>query len=387
MKTWVILGMCAWLSACASVATMPPPAETVLNDQLFSPPAARIDAADVFALSAGMQHYLDSDIARSVRAKGAVDALVDALYSRQQLKLEYESAMTRNAAQAFESRTGNCLSLVIMTAAFAKKLGINVEFQSVYVEETWSRKGNINFLSGHVDLALRRSATDSHYDALGGTTTIIDFLPPGETETYRRKAIAENTIVGMYMNNRAAESLALGNVNDAYWWAREAIRQAPTFLSSYNTLGVIYEKHGNLKEAEKVFSMVLEREPDNIAALSNQASLLEDLGRTEEAKALNARLTKIEPYPPFYFFDQGMVAMRAGDFRKAKELFSKEVKRAAYYHEFQFWLGIADLQLGDLSEAREHLTIALENGPTVADRNLYSAKLEQLKMSKPSRQN
>ncbi len=378
MKTWAILCMCALLSACASVTTVPP-TETVLNDTLFSPASVKIDAADVFALSDEMRHYLANDIARAVRTKGATEALVDALYTKQQLKLEYESAMTRNAAQAYASHSGNCLSLVIMTAAFAKQMGVNVEFQSVFVEETWSRRGNINFLSGHVDLALRKSALAAHYSPLSDPTTIIDFLPSDDAKKYRRKAITESTVVGMYMNNRAAESLAVGNVNDAYWWAREAILQAPTFLSGYNTLGVIYQTHGNLKEAGRVFSMILEREPDNIAALSNQAKLLAQLGLADEAKALNLRLTKIEPYPPFYFFDRGMDAMRAGNFQAAKELFSKEVNRAAYYHEFQFWLGIADLRLGDVQEAREHMLIALETGPTTADRNLYSAKLQQMK--------
>lgn len=386
MKPWAILCLCALLSACASVTTVPR-ADTVLNDNLFKPASVRINAADVFALSEEMVHYADNDIARLIRTKGATSALVDALYNKQQLRLEYESAMTRNASEAFASRTGNCLSLVIMTAAFAKKMGVNVEFQSVYVEETWSRKGNINFLSGHVNLALSRSATDSRIGAIGDPPLIIDFLPPDDALGYRRKAIAESTIVGMYMNNRAAESLAYGKVDDAYWWAREAVRQAPTFLGAYNTLGVIYQTHGNLNEADRVFSMILEREPDNVAALANQSKLLRQLGRDDEAKILSARLTRIEPYPPFYFFDRGINAMREGNFQTAKEMFSREVSRAAYYHEFQFWLGIADLRLGDMKEARKHLTIALENGPTIADRDLYSAKLEQMKAYKGFRQN
>ncbi len=59
--------------------------------------------------------------------------------------------------EAFQARTGNCLSLVIMTAAFAKEVGLPVRFQSVYVPETWSRSGNLYFSSGHVNLASARS--------------------------------------------------------------------------------------------------------------------------------------------------------------------------------------------------------------------------------------
>jgi hypothetical protein len=46
----------------------------------------------------------------------------------------------------------------------------------------------------------------------------------------------------MYLNNRAAERYTLGLIDDAYWWARAAIIQDPRFLSSYNTLGIIYQR-------------------------------------------------------------------------------------------------------------------------------------------------
>jgi hypothetical protein len=46
--------------------------------------------------------------------------LFDALYGNGRLRLDYDSAMTRNATEAFAARSGNCLSLVLMTAAFAR---------------------------------------------------------------------------------------------------------------------------------------------------------------------------------------------------------------------------------------------------------------------------
>ena len=63
------------------------------------------------------------------------------------------------------------------------------------------------------------------------------------------------------MNNRAAEALARGDLSDAYCWAREAMIQAPDFLSAYNTLGVLYPRHGNLAKAKKVLNHALQRDP------------------------------------------------------------------------------------------------------------------------------
>ncbi len=95
--------------------------------------------------------------------------------------------MTRNAAQAFAARSGNCLSLVIMTAAFAKEMGLPVAYQNVYVDETWSRIGDIYFSIGHVNLTLGRrhdptSVRDDEADLL-----TIDFLPPSELRGLRTR--------------------------------------------------------------------------------------------------------------------------------------------------------------------------------------------------------
>ena len=114
----------------------------------------RVNASDVFALSPEMQRFLNVEIAPDLRNKGNRDGLIDAMYREGQLKIEYDSVMTRNAAQAFAARSGNCLSLVIMTAAFAKALGLPVQFQSVSVDETVSRSEDIYFFIGHVNLTL-----------------------------------------------------------------------------------------------------------------------------------------------------------------------------------------------------------------------------------------
>jgi Flp pilus assembly protein TadD len=183
----------------------------------------------------------------------------------------------------------------------------------------------------------------------------------------------------MYMNNRAVESLTAGSIDNAYWWAREAIRQDPKFLSSYNTLGVVYQRHRNLAESERVLGYVLEVEPANIHAMSNLAGVLNASGRAAEAAALTRRLAEIEPDPPFKFFNLGLAALREGDYRTAKEFFAKEVDRAAYYHEFHFWLAVAHLGLGETRQARKHMTLAVQNSTTKSDLNLYAAKLDRIK--------
>jgi len=378
MKTWGVLLFCAMLAACATAPVVTPPTEQLFRDQLFVLPSERIGADDVFALSDDMKRYVN-EIAGQSRNRGPQQALIDALYDKSQLRLDYDAEVTRNAAQTFAARAGNCLSLVIMTAALAKELGLPVRYQRVLVDDAWSRSGDMYFASSHVNLTLGVGHIGDR--VLDGQTApmTIDFLEPDGVRGRRMRVVGENTIVAMYMNNRSVESLARARVDDAYWWARAAIGSDPKFLSSYNTLGLIYRHHGNLQQAEQVLSHVLELEPGNTQVMSNLALVLNDEGRVAEAKFLTHKLEQLQPYPPFYFFNLGLAAMRDGDYKTAKIMFTKEVDRDAYYHEFHFWLAAAHFALGEISEARTHLTVAIENSTTRGEHELYAAKLDRIR--------
>jgi tetratricopeptide (TPR) repeat protein len=368
------------LSACAS--TPPPPSPPpqpapLLADHLFGPPTERISTDDVLKASDAMRRYLANDIAGQIALKGAQAALVDALYRRSHLKLEYDTSTTKTAAEAFDARSGNCLSLVLMTAALARELDLSVTYQSASMDEAWSRNGNLLFASGHVNITLGRRTFDAGIVREANRWT-IDFLPPEQLRAMRVREIEESTVLAMYANNRAAEALARGQLDDAYAWAREGMRKDPGFMNSYNTLGVVYLRHNDLAEAERAFAFILERDPKHTRALANIAETYQRLERPADAEAARVRLAAIESEPPFHYFNLGMDAARRSDWRAARDLFAREVARADYYHEFHFWLGLADWQLGDVARARKHLKLAMENSTSRGQHDLYAAKLAWL---------
>jgi tetratricopeptide (TPR) repeat protein len=375
-----LLLLCAALGGCAS-APPPAPPDGLFRDASFRPPSEPVNADDLFTLSDAMRHYADVEIAAEVRHDGATHALIDDLYRRDRLQLDYDAAITRNAAEAFAARKGNCLSLVIMTAAFAKHLGMDVTYQTVAIDETWSRTGDLAFLSGHVNLTLskRRTATSgtAQYDRAWETT--VDFLPQTQLAGARTEAVPEETVVAMYMNNRAAEALAQGHIDDAYWWARGATLRAPGFDAPVNTLAVVYLRHGDYQAAESVLDTLIARAPRDVQALSNLAIVLDKEGRGGEAGALRDKLARMEPLPPFHFLMLGIAAMRRGDVEQARGFFAQEVARADYCSECHFWLGIADFELGRLADARKQLELARDDSATGGERAVYAAKLARLR--------
>ncbi len=378
MKRGLILLAALGLSACATTAPLVD-AERLFADRLFP---ARVEvprAEEIFALSPEMRDFLRSSVQRQVRnQRSPAFSLYDIVH--EELKLDYDTAVTRTAQEAFEARAGNCLSLVILTGAMARELQLPTTFQSVYGFETWSRTGGMAFLSGHVNLVLD---THPRPDGFGVATfereLVIDFVEDARRTVSHARSINESTLVAMFLNNRAAELMVGGHLDAAYWHARAAMQSDPRYLSAYNTLAVIYLRKGALGAAERVLDFALSSEPANPQMLTNLAKVLTLAGRDIEADVVRQRMAALEQYPPFYFLDRGKTAFADGDFELAQEMYRKELKRIPYDHELHFAIALAELKQGEVPEAREHLTLAMRNSGSRDQRAIYASKLEHLK--------
>jgi tetratricopeptide (TPR) repeat protein len=367
----------ALLAACAAPSQAPPPHDDLFQDQLFAPTAVDVSPEQVFALSDAMRDYVRTEIQSQFRTNGAQLGLIDALLRKGQLKLDYDASVTRNAAEAFDARAGNCLSLVIMTAAFAKELGLPVRYQSAVREESWSRSGSLLLRTGHVNVTLG-PPMQQRADPLSRSYT-IDFLPPEDASKVRTREVTEQTIVAMFMNNRAVEAMLRGRIDEAYAWAREAVRQSPGFTSAVNTLGIVYVRHGDLGPAEVAFRRVLQLDPVHTRAMSNLAEVYLRQGRQGEAGELLRTLASIEPEPPYHYFSQGMAALKRNDLSTARDMFAREVARAGYSPEFHYWLGVTYSRLGNSEQASKHLNLALKNGAATGEGDQYPSTLSLLK--------
>ena len=377
MIRWVLLLLALCITGCAN-RPVAHPSDRLFDDALFKPPSVAMDAKDVLRLSPAMQAYLRTDAVSVAFRREPHRALLDQLYTRNQLQLRYDTGMTRNAGEAFEARSGNCMSLVIMTAAFARELGLQVRYQSVYTDPNWGRRGDLYFTIGHINLSVGRSALQTRAFGDSPDWMTVDFLPQRELRGQRYDVIEEQTLIAMYMNNKAAEAMSQGRLDDAYWWVKTALQQDPQLLFAYNTLGVVYQRGGHLAQAEQTLRFALTLEPNSTQVVGNLAQLLAGQGRSAEAQPFVDRLARLQPDPPFKFFDLGREAMQQGDFRRAKGLFERELARDPDYPEFHFWLAQAYLKLGNVDYATRHLVAARDHSGTRDEEALYAAKLARL---------
>jgi tetratricopeptide (TPR) repeat protein len=379
MKSCWALLLCVLLGACATGGMPLADSRHLLDDSLYAAPSVKVSAEGVMALSPAMREVLRAEILPVMRGSDPRRALVQALQRGGLLRLEYDAEITRTAAEAFEARAGNCLSLVIMTAAFAREAGLPVRYQKVMTEDTWARSEGLVFAIGHVNLAMGRLSGRPFADALGPEWLIVDFYPDQDLRRQRIEVLSESRVLALYMNNKAAEALAAGLVDDAYAWARAAIGQDPTLASSFNLLGVVYGQRGHWAHADRALAEALRLEPANLHAMGNRVGALTRLGRDDEARLLAAELQRRQPVAPFAAFEEGLALLRAGRYEAAETLFQKELGRTAQYHEVHFWLAVAQFKLGARASALEHLKTALDNSTTRQQQAVYAAKLDHLK--------
>ncbi len=366
------------LSACAS-PPQPLQPQQLFADALFETAVPAPDATGVFTLSPAMRAYAESELSPLARQPDPRRALIDALYNRRHLGLAYDASTTRNASEAFAARAGNCLSLVIMTASFARHLGLPVSFQTVATDDFYSRSGGLMLASGHVNLVLGPPSARRGLGRNDNDDLTIDFLPQSDLRGQRTRPLEERTIIAMYLNNRAAETLAAGRVSEAYGYARASLLQDAGFVTAANTLGVVYTRAGHPVQAEAAFRSTLAVEPDNISALSNLVQLLGQQGSTQESTTLAARLEQLQPVPPFKHFNLGRLAMDSGDFGRARDHFVRELRLQPYQDEVHFWAAQAYWRLGQTELAARHLDQAVKYSPSPGLHDRYAAKLAHLR--------
>jgi Tfp pilus assembly protein PilF len=388
MKRWLLIALyLPFFAGCASPSVERPPVEDFLRDQLFMPAVVAPQRDNVFAIDAQMRRHLAVASAQARVLGDPLESLVWSLLDDGRVRIDYDAQVTRNAAETFDARAGNCLSLVIMTVAMAKELGLRVKVQQFESPGVWDRQGNLLLNVGHVNVMIGRQQIDSRtYDRRAPWIT-VDFLPVSEAERARTVEVDEARVLAMYFNNRAAETLTATGADAAYWWARAAVLADPGYADAFNTLGVVYSRHKPADSAEaadaaeRALRHALALNRDNAHAMGNLAALLDGQGRASEAAALRAALRRLEPTQPFTDYDEGLRAMRSGDFKRARSFLERELRKSPYFHELHMNLARVYLQLGDIDSARKQIEQARDTSTTRQQQALYSAKLDVFRKS------
>ncbi|MCA0176036.1 MAG: tetratricopeptide repeat protein [Proteobacteria bacterium] len=382
--------LAAALVGCAHVTQDAPPTEPVLAQALaradarFAPLPVVEDADSALRVSATMQAYLN-DVIRPLLRKGDDPrrVLLHALLDQRRLRLEYDGGPTRNAAQAFDDRRGNCLSLVLMSAAFADEMGLRVRLRQVLAPPSFTHSEGLVIAAGHVNLSLAPPNNVHRVTGpLGDSEWVVDFLPGQDLAHQQVREVSRPQVGAMYLNNRAAEALAAGDLARAYALARTAVGRAPNDANARNTLAVVLYRGGLVPEAEAVLREVLGQAPTHLAALTNLHGLLATragTADTAEAAVLAQRLARLQPDPPYAQYERGRQALAQSRWAEARDALAQALQRAPEDPLVHHAMAQALLGLGRVDDAMRHLQQAQRFSTDTAQRQRFLAKLDALR--------
>jgi Tfp pilus assembly protein PilF len=285
---------------------------------------------------------------------------------------------THTATETLDNAAGNCLSLAILTTALANLANVETGYELVDSTPVFERRGNIVSKGIHV----RSILYDPTWIPEKQPTTAwkrpgIRFAYfPEDTERARLLGnLSPAAYVAMYYSNIAGEAIANGDINSAFWYLLESLKQEPKNSIALNMLAVAYRRAGDEGTAEEIYQYGIASLPPNVTFLRNYRFLLNRQGRHAEVKSIARSLRKLDDVNPFNWVNAGRSALVDGEYREAIRHFKQALKIAPYLHEAHALTAVAHLRMGNKKRGERELQHALENAQRQSTRSLYQAKL------------
>ncbi|WP_394205088.1 tetratricopeptide repeat protein [Shewanella waksmanii] len=371
------------MSACASTSkdiTNTADIEQFFHDEHFKHVEGIVQPDELFALSDQAKRSLLSAYQQNRMTRGKnLDAhkwlanYIDADNGG----FTYYDNMTKVASETFDERMGNCLSLVLLTGAMADVLGVPVTFQDIAVPPVWDKQGSFFLVNGHINLKLKPKKEANMVTFLSNSIQ-VDFMPERAVRAYGKEVVDRNTVMAMFYNNVAAESLVMGDYDKAYQLLKTGLTIKPDYVPTLNTLAVLYRYKKMSKQAESVYKFALSLKDEDMNTLYNYAILLASQDRLTEWAEVHKVLELARIRNPYYYYDMAQQAYFEMQYEEAVVWYKRAVEKADYRHEFYFGLSRAYWATGDESRARTNLQKALALTSDDGSKQRYQAKLHAM---------
>jgi Tfp pilus assembly protein PilF len=295
--------------------------------------------------------------------------LMASLFGPEMKNFGYRGGHSTPAAQTWRDKSGDCLSLTVLTKALAETLELPVQVQEVQVPVSFDRRGGVDFLNQHVNVLLR---VDRPVRVAGRTlpsgNVVIDFEPQiGSNQ--RGVVLDDQAILARYLNNLAAEHLADGNDRLAYAHFRAAIQADPRYSSAYANLAQLYLRARLDAAAERLLRHAVAINPRAYLALQSLQTLLQTQGRHVEAAQYQAVLRSRRDEDPYYWSGLGLEQLREGRDAAAVESLERAQALTFGFEEVHRALAVAYWRVGKVHRARDQLAVLSslrEGDPSVA---------------------
>lgn len=325
--------------------------------------------AQVMALPEPLRQQFHATVLSTPRApEQRLRRIVEFLFSPDELGMHYDIGANHTVAEAYATREANCLSFTLLAIALAREAGLQAYGQEIEETLAWRQEQDTLYRTHHVNAGVRIHQRQLTVDV--AWDEVIARKPP--------RQIRDERLLVHYYNNRAADLLDAGRLDEALRYADVAKTLDPGYAVTWSNTGVLHLRHGDPQRAEQHYLQALRLNPMEPGALSNLAVHYQRTGNTAAARALQARLQRVQKKDPFHHFLLGVKHEREGDLESAVRDYRQAIRLFPDEHRFHFGLARVYFQLGDRRRAGEALARA-EQLSEGTSQQLYHAKLDALR--------
>jgi transglutaminase-like putative cysteine protease len=157
-RGWCVLaGFLLLLAGCASGPPAVPDTRALFLDDQFKPvPGLVVESQEqIFALAPELADRLRAQSRQSGSTEQRLKTLLAQIYTDAGIRLDYNVGHSTGAAETWANKRGDCLSLTILAYSAARVLDVEARMQEVPGPALVDRRGDIDFVTGHVNLHVR----------------------------------------------------------------------------------------------------------------------------------------------------------------------------------------------------------------------------------------
>jgi tetratricopeptide (TPR) repeat protein len=326
--------MLGWMFATVlAIATSEPVVAPAIAVDLLPPPPDQVMVIPDALLTEFRTYIADRGAGKTPR----VPLIVEFLFRPDGLGMVYQHDATFTVAEAYRTRTANCLTFTLLTVALARAVGYEAYGQQIARSLDWRREGDTVYRSIHVNagvrLGPRRVSVDVAWDQ------VITGDPP--------ERISDARLLAHYYNNRMVELMQTGDLTTARRYADQSLALDPGYATSWSNLAVLEQRAGQPAMAERDSLHALKLDPKHVAALINLIAHYQRGGEPARAAPYLKRLDRLQARDPLRQYILALDFEKQGDWRQAAAHYQRAIR--LYDGEYRFHEGLARAyaELGD----------------------------------------
>lgn len=349
-----------------------------LNESLFGEPERVPDFSEMVSLTPEQQADFLSFFHSGADLHDEPHQRVFAYLTRRIGDTAFQNR-TLSASEAIETGSGNCMSLALVTTAYARLAGVETGWQLSDTDPVYSSEGSVIYSAEHIQTRLYRPEFDvkSFLVVPGRRYLLVDYYT--DDVPRRGTPLSESEMIALVYQNLGIEALADGHLEDSFWHLRTALEYDAANPDLYNAMAVVHKRAGDARTAERLYRFALDQFGDRLIVLRNYRQLLLAEDRIEDADHVERRIMALPDPDPYPLLGLGDDAAEKGRHDVALGYYRRAAGIAPYLPEVYLKIAIIHIRTGNLKRAERALQTAREHARSDNDQKRYEAKIMALR--------